>query len=152
MSTRRALLRLGGGVLGVGLAGCVTLGQQSAAATPRLVDLTVANNDFRPYQIHALFVEDDEPIYYDSIEATAADPERNSVGGGSFEGYPTEPEDATLYAWRDEQSTAKWISFEFSEYDTPCLSVRINIGTIDHENRGELSFWRSTDPKACDDG
>lgn len=151
MPTRRNALRFCGVAIGAGLAGCAALGRRSEPSVTRLGELEVINHDFRSYTVHALFVEESEPTYWDSIEATPADDERNSVGGGTFDEYPTEPGDALLYAWRDGQSTTEWESFEFREYDTPCLGVWIMVGAADHENPGEISFWKSTSSNVCND-
>lgn len=144
--TRRNLLRLGGTSLGLGIAGCLSSGSGSESPEPsRLVTLGVSNYEPEPCTVYVLLLEDDEPVYWNTMAADAFERDENRTGGGTFDGYPTEPGSYVLYAWRDDQSRADWQRFDFREYDTECLGIYVKVGFAAAGQSEDVSFWWTSD-------
>jgi len=147
--TRCRALQLAGMASVGGLAGCVTSDEESSEPS-RLAELTVSNHDPRQYTVHVVVLEDGEPVYWDSKQASPA--EDGQLGGATFEGYPTEPGHYVLHARLDDQPESEWKRFDFAEYDTPCLGLNIAIGDATDGRVGELSIWYTTSPRVCEKG
>lgn len=146
--TRRALLRLGGVTLAGGLAGCNALDQQSSK-TPQLGDLTVTNHDPQPHTVHVLLLDNGEPVYWASKEATPATD--GALGGARFEEFPTKPGNYVLHVRINSQRESKWERLDFSKYDVSCIGIMIAIGDINQTNPGDVSIWKTTNPHECED-
>lgn len=139
-------LHFGGAALGVGLAGCSVLSQESTSTDTRLGELSVNNLDSKPHTVHVLMLADDEPVYWTSVQAEPFDPETEQAGGDTVDGYPTDPGGYVLHAWYDSQSTDVWKRFNFSTHDAPCAILTINVGSLD-ETPGppSLTIWSGDD-------
>jgi hypothetical protein len=117
----------------------------------------VTNLDFRAHTVSVLVLDDEEPVYWAEMDASAAEPEATdpsdvaTAGGGSFEGVPAEVGECVLYAWRDRQPAPKWEKFDFREMDASCLGLDIHIGDVVESRSGDVSIWYTTNPSACED-
>lgn len=140
---RREILQLGGVSLGVGTAGCTSVGINSSGP-PRLVKLTIGNHDPEPYTVYVMLLKDGEPVFWNVMDADAANPDTNRPGGGRLEGYPTEADSYVLYAWRDDQPRSDWQRFDFGDHDAECVGIYIQIGYFDSDT-GELRIYRTYD-------
>lgn len=74
-----------------------------------------------------------------------------SSDGVVFTGYPTAPGEYELFVRLDEDRPSEWRSLDFGEYDTSCLGVKIAIGYIHGNRRGDVSIWKTTNPRECSD-
>jgi hypothetical protein len=130
----------------VGIAGCL-VGDEPV--TPRFGGLTVLNHDPREYLVHVVVLEDDAPVYWATERATAATD--TSTGGAVFEGYPTDPGEYVLHARLAGQPRDEWVEIDFAEFEVECLTVSLQIGEFGNsDERGDLSLWRSANPRGCD--
>lgn len=131
--SRREALRAGIGVAaGVGLAGC-----SSDSPVPEVAfeSIRFLNADTAAAHTATVFLfESGEPVYRATMDGEPAreTEEGTEVGGGEFEGYPTEPGRYELYAWYEEQDRDDWshVSFDAetvpTEIDGP-LSVEVEL-------------------------
>jgi len=93
--TRRKALQTGGSAILAGLAGCSSF-NRDASSTLTLGEMGVLNLDFRPHTVSVAILDDNEPVYWSEMKASAAEPEGDdsssvaTAGGGSFEGFPAE--------------------------------------------------------------
>lgn len=145
--SRRRVLAAAASLPAVGAAGCLA---GDPAVTPRFGGLSVLNYDPEPYTVHVVVLEGGSPVYWASERATAATA-REDPGGAVFEGYPTDPGEYVLHARLAGQPRDEWVEIDFAEFDAECLTVRLQIGEFaGGAERGELSLWRSTNPRECD--
>lgn len=143
-SRRTALLGVSA-ALGT-LAGCSEFSLDSSEPT-HLGELTVNNYGARPYTVRTIFVEDGEPVYWATKDVPAAS--GSTLGGARFEGYPSRPGDAVLYARFEGDPPSEWARFDFEDHDSSCLGIAITIGDINDRQAGELSVRHTTDPDVC---
>ncbi|MFC7202427.1 hypothetical protein ACFQJC_02795 [Haloferax namakaokahaiae] len=142
--TRRRLLHLGSVALMGGVAGC-----SSAAEPPHptLGELDVVNFDSTSYTVHVLLFRAGDVVYWASEPVEPATD--HTLGGARFDGYPTESIDE-LVVRRDDQPKPEWERFDLTEYETDCLGFSIHIGDVDRRNPGEVSIWKTTNPRECE--
>lgn len=138
--TRRNTLQFSGAFLALGVAGCTEISPDSSEAS-RLAGLHVGNYDRESYIVHVLLVEDGEPAYWDKMEIEPVDEHR--LGGGNFDGYPTDPGNYVLYVWRDDQSRSEWTQVDFDNHDRSCLDLTILIG-MRGTSAGEITITSTT--------
>ncbi|WP_251343227.1 hypothetical protein [Haloplanus halophilus] len=148
--TRRTALQVAGGLLAAGLPGCLGLG---SGDPPDLGQLEATNHDDEAHAVHVLFVEGGEPTYWNSKRLAAAT--EDVVRTATFEGYPTDTANTTLYARADRRSD--WASFEFAAHDASCLGLSITLGEPragtgegGRTPPGGVSVWYTTDTDVCD--
>lgn len=149
--SRRRLLNLAGGAAAVGLAGCSGGGDdgEAAAETTRLGELAVTNFDADPHTVHAVFLEENDPVYWRSKRVPGA--EEGTPQDVVFDGYPTDPENNVLHVRLDGQSRSAWQRFDFGEADVACLGLNVRIGDFAGDRDDELSLWTSGNPRECED-
>jgi hypothetical protein len=153
--TRRDALRAGIGVAaGVSLAGC-SAGPELAAF--RLGGLSLMNTHEQPHTATVLLVTDDELVYRATMDADPAreTEERTAVGGGEFEGYPTEPGRYELYGWHEAAADDEWarLAFDPDSLSTaggepPCVEA-VLVVVNGRESGAHSYFMRSV---GCDAG
>ena len=154
--SRRKALQLSGSGLIAGLAGCNTI-DDLFGPDLTLGELGVSNLNFRPHTVSVLILDDNEPVYYAEMDASAAEPEPSDAsdvkraGGGLFEGVPTAVEDCVLYAWRDGQPSSQWENFDFKKVNTSCIGVYIKIEDSEQTGSNDVSILYSTSTNSCED-
>jgi len=152
--TRRRTLQLGSVTLGGAIAGCTALGDGDSE-TLTLGELHVDNLDFESHTVSVLFLDGENPVYWDTMDASPAESEEDDAtdvavaGGGIFEGYPTEVGNYVMYAWRDQQPRSEWEQFDFREHDGSCIGVEIKIGDITGSQPGDVSILFTQDTSNC---
>ncbi|MFP9191521.1 hypothetical protein ACLI4Q_07700 [Natrialbaceae archaeon A-CW1-1] len=148
--SRRRALQCGAVVLSGSVAGCLDRFRSEPDPVPQFGDLAVINEDSSPATVSVFVLEDGDPVYHDRLEANAA--EGNRLGGGEFDGYPTEPGQYEIYAWYDDQPRSEWNHIDLGDLverysgsnDTPCYRVRVRIESADDGDR-RLSIWYGVD-------
>jgi len=134
---RRHVLQITGvSIASIG-AGCTSVPSLSSEET-RIESLRVDNLDTSEYVVYVLLVDENNPIYYDSVEVEAFD--GYTEGREEFEGYPREAGEYTLYVWLEGQSPSEGEQFDVTEMDT-CTEVTALIN-----GEGELGLRFSSCP------
>lgn len=143
--SRRGLLATTG-TASISFAGCTGIFRQFDDP-PQLGELMAQNWQPSSRAVQVLVTEEGEPVYW---VATRLSPGREEQPEDHvFEGYPTEPGEYVLYVKVDDQPRSNWHRLDFSEYDTSCLGVVIDIGREDADELVDILV--STDPDICED-
>ncbi|WP_231185289.1 hypothetical protein [Haladaptatus sp. DYF46] len=142
--TRRKTLQLGGAAFTAGLAGCSAFGEQSP--TPLLGKLEAVNHDRRPHTLHALFLDDGNPVYWVSKEIPAAD--ESGPGFARFEEYPTEPDGHALHVRVEDQPKSDWEQFDFDQPNTTCYGFLLSVGS--KNGSPFVDIWQTTGTLPCE--
>lgn len=135
--SRRKALQFGGVVFASGIAGCTVLRGDDDVPTGRLVELFVTNLDSKPHSVGVLMQRAGEPVYHNSMLATAYDADAEKAGGGGFEGYPGKPGRYDVYAWYDAQPVEQWRHYEFKSppgsdegtVEGQCIRLHLKLGS-----------------------
>ena len=125
-TTRRHLLRSVPVALSVGIAGCAGL-DVGSASPPTVETLRAENENTAEHTVFALLLTDGEPVFADSVELAAYNPETNNPRRATFEGVPTDEPVDTLYAWRDDQRRDDWQKADLTQTGNECEDVSIRI-------------------------
>lgn len=151
VSVRRQFLQLGGTALAAGLAGCSMLDREPADET-RITELMVVNHNERRHTVHALLQDDDEVVYWSSIQATPAKKDANRAGGGKFTGYPTSTGADELYVKADNQPNGTWTTARIDDSDVPCVHFVIHLGAQSDSQPEDVTINRQhpCDPETID--
>jgi hypothetical protein len=145
--SRRALLRAASAAVVGGLSGCAALdGRPSGPTPPRLGELRATNYDTEPHTVHVLLTADGDPAYWRSKRADAAD--ADTLGGATFEGYPTDRGPYELHARIDDRPLAEAARFDVTDYEASCVGLRIAVGEADGTG-SDVRIWYTTDSAVC---
>ncbi|WP_115863181.1 hypothetical protein [Halorussus litoreus] len=124
---RRVLQSTGAGALAL-ISGCSAFANSSPPEAI-ISGVYVTNHHEEPHTVHLLIFDQEseepmEPVYFRSKTFGANDPDAKfQVGGGLFEGLPTEPSNYHVEIRLDGR---EWDTVDVSYYDN--LPDRINIG------------------------
>ena len=145
--SRRDFLHIGSVTMVGGLAGCTSY-VSSQEPTLELAGVEVVNKDTNPHTAHVLFTRGGEPIYWKSKHVSAATDDISERT--SFDGFPTEPEDAVFFARHDNQQFTERNRHDMNEQDVSCLTLRVQIEERSQSGESYLSVWRSFDTENCE--
>lgn len=129
MFDRRSVLRFAGAGLLASLSGCSAFANSSPPRTI-ISGVYVTNHHDEPHTVHLLIFDEEseepmEPVYFRSREFEANDPDKKfQVGGGSFEGLPTDPGNYHVEIRLDER---RWDTVDVSYYDDLPDRIKIDV-------------------------
>jgi len=138
MVNRRKYLRYTGIGILASISGCTAFGIES---TPKatISEVAVTNAHEEPHTVHLLIFDREseepmEPVYFRSREFEANDPDKKlQVGGGVFEGLPTEPGNYNVEIRLDDR---RWDTVDVSAYENlpDRIVIDVTIGYKSKEN------------------
>lgn len=153
MPNRRSIIQGAGVGLLASLGGCSALGSNpSPQAT--ISGIYVTNNHDEPHTVYLLIFDKEsdepmEPVYFRSKTFEANDPdEKYQVGGGHFEGLPTDPGNYHVEVRLDQR---KWDSESVDAYENlpERIIIDVTIGYMFKESGPPA--WRVTVTEAKDE-
>ncbi|QSX00048.1 hypothetical protein [Haloterrigena alkaliphila] len=139
--TRRKALHICGSALLIPSTGCLFRNDSSET---RLGEVSVLNRGERTYIINVLLIDDNGPVYWDSVNVEPSG-EGGSSSGELSSGIPESKSSYTLYAWSGNQNRSEWEEQDLGEIDSACVNVLIIVGNGTDESQGDIDIRVSGD-------